>query len=83
MQVQQRSDGVSFIVSSPPKPSSSYDFVNLFNAEKAWASLVSLHNDSIIGKTKREPTPRQFTRSLRRMSSDPTRMTCFFFDGGG
>lgn len=81
MQVQKRSDGISFIVRYP-KPSS-YDFVKLFNAEKAWASLVSLHNDSIIDKPKREPTPRQVTRSLRRMSSDPSRMSFVFDNGDG
>lgn len=77
VQVQKRSDGVTFVVRSPK--TASYDFIKLFNSEKAWASLVSLHNDSIIDKPRREPTPRQFTRSLRRMSSDPSRMS-FVFD---
>ncbi len=74
VQVQKRNDGLRLIVQSKAV----YDFVNLFNAERAWASLVSLHNDTIIDQPRRGPTPRQVTRSLRRMNSDPMRMSFVF-----
>lgn len=71
-QVQKLSDGVRFLARNPK--SASYDFEKLFNAEKVWANLVSLHNDTIIGKPRKAPTPRQQTRSLRRMNSDPQKL---------
>lgn len=76
IQVQKQNDGVRFTI----RTKAVYDFVKLFHAERAWATLVSLHNDTVIDKRQREPTPRQVTRSLRRMNSDPTRMSFVFQD---
>ena len=79
MKVQKQSDGIRFIVRSPK--AATYDFGELFNSEKAWSNCVSFHNDTILDKPRREPTPRQVTRSLRRMNSDPLRMS-IMFDAG-
>ena len=76
VQVQKQENGVRFLLRSK----ATHDFSKLFHPEKAWSSLVSLHNDSVIDKPIREPTPRQVTRSLRRMNSDPLKMTFGFDD---
>ena len=76
VQVQKQESGVRFLLRSK----ATHDFSKLFHPEKAWSSLVSLHNDSVIDKPIREPTPRQVTRSLRRMNSDPLKMTFVFDD---
>lgn len=78
-QVQKQSGGIRVIVRTP-KPGI-YEFEKLFNPEKAWANLVSLHNDTIMDKPRREPTPRQVSRSMRRRNSDPLRMSMMFNDG--
>lgn len=78
VQVQKRENGVKFLMRSK----TTHEFVKLFNPEKAWSSLVSLHNDSVIDQPRREPTPRQVTRSLRRMNSDPLKMSVVYKDGG-
>jgi hypothetical protein len=76
IQVRKHDDGVRIEVSTP-KPAT-YDFQQLFNLDKVWSSLVSLHNDTILDTPRRAPTPRQITRGLRRMSSDPLRMSKYF-----
>jgi len=78
IQVQKQEDGVRFHMCSNNGNLSSttyYNFTKLFHPEKAWSRLVSLHNDSVIDKLQKEPTPRQVTRSLRRNNSDPLMMS--------
>lgn len=70
-----------------------YDFERFFDESKALNILVSLHNDSILDLTPRAvPTPRVVSRGLRRMNSDPLRISNLFNfddiptaleDGGG
>jgi hypothetical protein len=56
-----------------------YDFEKFFDASKALSILVSLHNDSILDLTPRAmPTPRVVSRGLRRMNSDPLRISNLF-----
>jgi hypothetical protein len=56
-----------------------YDFERFFDASKALSILVSLHNDSILDLTPRAiPTPRVVSRGLRRMNSDPLRISNLF-----
>lgn len=56
-----------------------YDFERFFDAPKAYAVLASLHNDSILDLTHTViPTPRVVSRGLRRMNSDPLRITNLF-----
>jgi len=75
--VQRTGGGIRIQVQQPSKQSSSledswYDFEQVNNTEKAWASLVSLHNDSILDHTPQRPkTSRRISRNLRRMNSDP------------
>jgi hypothetical protein len=75
--VKKQGDGIQFEVSGAPNPGT-YDFEHLFNPDKAWSALVSLHNDTILDTPRPKPTPRQVTRSLRRMNSDPLRMSNYF-----
>lgn len=46
-----------------------YRFLKMDNADRVWASLVALHNDSL---TSRAEQRRPRSRSFRRMNSDPT-----------
>jgi hypothetical protein len=75
--VKKQDDGIQFEVKEGPNPGT-YDFEKLFNPDKAWSALVSLHNDTILDTPRPKPTPRQVTRNLRRMNSDPLRMSNYF-----
>jgi hypothetical protein len=76
--VLKQDNGVRVEVSSP-KPTT-FDFEQLFNPDKAWSSLVSLHNDTIIDAPRPGPTPRSVSRSLRRGNSDPLLQLSKLFD---
>lgn len=70
--VKKRHTGVRFEVGGANP--NIYDFDGLFNPERAWSHLVSLHNDTIIDSPHRiheEPTPK--SQSFRRTNSDPLR----------
>mmetsp|Transcript_58663 Transcript_58663/g.143467 ORF Transcript_58663/g.143467 Transcript_58663/m.143467 type:complete len:683 (+) Transcript_58663:179-2227(+) len=54
-----------------------YLFERFFDVSKALNTLVSLHNDSMLD-VKTTPTPRQVSRGLRRMNSDPLRISNLF-----
>lgn len=54
-----------------------YQFEQFFDARKALNTLASLHNDSILD-VKTTPTPRMVSRGLRRMNSDPLRISNLF-----
>lgn len=50
-----------------------YDFEKLFDSDRVYSSLMSLHNETIIDTPRKSPTPREVTRGLRRNNSDPLR----------
>ena len=76
--VKRRNEGIRIEVRAP-KPTF-YDFEQVFNPEKVWSSLVSLHNDTIIDAPRKPgaPTPRQVVQSLRRRNSDPLQIAKIF-----
>jgi hypothetical protein len=75
--VTKHEDGIRVEVRAPKR--GIYDFEQVFNPEKVWSTLVSLHNDTIIDAPPRKaPTPRQVSRSLRRMHSDPINISNVF-----
>ena len=68
---------LSVIVKEPK--GSSYNFEKLFDPDKAWNSLVNLHNDNILDAPQKEPTPKARSRSLRRRNSDPLKALKAFY----
>lgn len=76
VRVLKQETGVRIEVSSPNK--ATYDFEQMFNPDKVYSSLVSLHNDTIIGAPSSKRTPRSISRGLRRGNSDPLQLSQIF-----
>jgi hypothetical protein len=69
IQVKKSDSSINVIVKEPK--GASHSFEKLFDPDKVWSSLVSLHNDSILDTPGKQATPRANSRTLRRINSDP------------
>jgi hypothetical protein len=58
-----------------------YDFTNIANSERVWATLVSLHNEALKNAPNNAPWITPLRVSLRRMSSDPLSQMARIEDG--
>jgi hypothetical protein len=75
IQVKKSDSSINVIVKEPKR--ASHSFEKLFDPDKVWSSLVSLHNDSILGTPRKQATPRELSRTLRRNNSDPYAIRVF------
>lgn len=69
IQVKKIETSVDVLVREPK--GASHSFEKLFDPDKVWSSLVSLHNDNILDTPRKQATPRAMSRTLRRNNSDP------------